>query len=163
MSDAAASMADLLRQDRRYKLDAYAFVFESLRYGHEKLGMGAPQPTERSKPRRSRAAGAEPPEDDDEAERHLTGQQLCEAIRQYALDQYGLMAKTVLNTWGVTKTGDFGEIVFNLIRVGQMRKTEHDRREHFDEVFDFDEGLTHSFRITPPEENGEKQAEGSGK
>jgi uncharacterized repeat protein (TIGR04138 family) len=86
-----------------------------------------------------------------EAERHLTGQQLCEAIRQYALDQYGYMAQCVLNSWGVNNTGDFGEIVFNLIGIGQMRKTSDDRREDFNNVFDFDTGLKQSFKITPPE------------
>ena len=65
-----------------------------------------------------------------------------------ALEQYGLMAQTVLSSWGVTKTGDFGEIVFNLIGVGRMRKTPQDRREDFDDVFDFETGLNQSFRIT---------------
>ena len=57
------------------------------------------------------------------AQHHVTGQELCEAIRRYALDQYGYMAKLVLNNWGIRSTGDFGEIVFNLIRIGRMRKT----------------------------------------
>jgi uncharacterized repeat protein (TIGR04138 family) len=86
-----------------------------------------------------------------EAERHLTGQQLCEAIRQYALDQYGYMAQCVLNSWGVHATSDFGEIVFNLIGIGQMRKTTDDQREDFDDVFDFDTGLRQSFKISLPD------------
>ena len=61
------------------------------------------------------------------------------------------MAKCVLNSWGVTKTGDFGEIVFNLIGIGQMRKTADDRREDFDDVFDFETGLEQSFKITRSE------------
>ena len=60
-------------------------------------------------------------------QRHVSGQELCEAIRRYALEQYGYMAKTVLNSWGIHGTNDFGEIVFNLIRIGQMRK---DARRH---------------------------------
>ncbi len=84
-------------------------------------------------------------EEEEEAERHVTGQQLCEAIRQYAVQQFGLMAKSVLNEWGVRNTGDFGEIVFNLIEVMLMRKTESDRREDFDNVFDFDDGLRDAF------------------
>lgn len=129
----------LLRQDPRYKLEAYAFVFEALTYAHKILGMGAVRPSE-------------PPEESEEeaeGERHLTGQQLCEAIRQYALEQYGYMAKTVLNSWGVFTTGDFGEIVFNLIGIGQMRKTKDDRREDFNDVFDFETGLRESFQIKP--------------
>ena len=85
------------------------------------------------------------------AERHVTGQELCEAIRRYALEQYGYMAKTVLNSWGIHGTGDFGEIVFNLIRIGQMRKTPDDRREDFDNVYDFDDRLQQEFKIAPPE------------
>jgi uncharacterized repeat protein (TIGR04138 family) len=62
------------------------------------------------------------------------------------------MAKCVLNSWGVKSTGDFGEIVFNLIRVGEMRKTDQDRREDFNDVYDFDTALRAGFRIEPPGE-----------
>ena len=85
-----------------------------------------------------------------EGQRHLTGRELCESIRRLALEQFGYMAKTVLNSWGVHKTGDFGEIVFNLIEIGEMSKTKHDRREDFDDVFDFETGLVQEFRIEPP-------------
>jgi uncharacterized repeat protein (TIGR04138 family) len=77
----------------------------------------------------------------------VTGQELCEAIRRFALQQYGLMAKTVLESWGIRKTGDFGEIVFNLIRIGRMRKTPHDRREDFDDVYDFETAFRDEFKI----------------
>jgi len=148
MLDPSHPIAKLLKDDRRYKIDAYAFVFEALNYAHNHLGMGIEQPAE--------AEEEEPEGEPDEgavkeAERHLTGQQLCEAIRQYALEQYGFMAQCVLNTWGVKSTGDFGEIVFNLIRIGQMRKTTDDRREDFDNVFDFETGFRQSFKITLPE------------
>ena len=61
--------------------------------------------------------------DNPQKERHITGQQLCEASRQLALEQYGMMAKVVLNSWGVHTTGDLGEIVYNLIRMEQMSKS----------------------------------------
>lgn len=143
-------IAALLREDRRYKFEAYVFVFDALRYAHDKLGMGKETPSEplepdlaRRRPEREEATTGK--------ERHLTGQELCLAIRQFALEQFGFMAKTVLNTWGVHKTGDFGEIVFNLIRVGEMRKTRDDRREDFDDVFDFETDLRQNYRITLPE------------
>jgi uncharacterized repeat protein (TIGR04138 family) len=142
MLDPAHPIAKLLKEDRRYKIDAYAFVFEALNYAHTQLGMGTERPTESEE---------EPEEGGRETERHLTGRQLCEAIREYALEQYGYMAKSVLNSWGVKTTGDFGEIVFNLIGIGQMRKTPDDKREDFDDVFDFDTGLQQSFKITRPE------------
>jgi len=119
-----------LRRDRRYHLDAYVFVFDALRFAQEQLGMGQPADDD-----------AEVPEE----ERHVTGQQLCEAIRTYAVRQYGALAKNVLNHWGVQSTGDFGEIVFNLISIGQMRKTDSDRREDFDNVFDFEEAFRDTF------------------
>ncbi len=148
MLDPSHPIAKLLQEDRRYKIDAYAFVFEALNYAHTKLGLGTerePEPEEAEPEEGAREEGAR------EIERHLSGQQLCEAIRQYALDQYGYMAKCVLNSWGVHSTGDFGEIVFNLINIGQMRKTPDDRREDFEDVFDFETGLRQSFKITPPE------------
>ena len=101
----------------------------------------------RTAPGGARQASALPKE---LAERHVTGQELCEAIRRYALEQYGYMAKTVLNSWGLHSTSDFGEIVFNLIRVGQMRKTPSDTRVDFDNVYDFDTALKQDFKITPP-------------
>jgi uncharacterized repeat protein (TIGR04138 family) len=143
MLDPSHPIAKLLKDDRRYKIDAYAFVFEALNYAHTKLGMGTERPAESEE--------GEPEDTSRETERHLTGQQLCEAIRQYALEQYGYMAKCVLNTWGVHNTGDFGEIVFNLINIGQMRKTTEDRREDFENVFDFDTDLQGSFKITQAE------------
>src|SRR5262245_42744872 len=130
MLDPSHPIAKLLKEDPRYKIDAYAFVFEALNYAHASLGMGTERPAEAEE-----AAEEGTPR---EAERHLTGQQLCEAIRQYALEQYGYMAKCVLNSWGVTSTSDFGEIVFNLIGIGQMRKTSEDQREDFDNVYDFE-------------------------
>jgi uncharacterized repeat protein (TIGR04138 family) len=142
MLDPAHPLAELLARDRRYHFDAYVFVFEALRYAHEKLGLGREQPSIQGP-----AGGAQ---DEPGSEQHVTGQELCEAIRQYALQQYGFMAKCVLNHWGVHGTGDFGEIVFNLIDIGQMKKTEHDRREDFHNVFDFDTDLARGFQITLP-------------
>lgn len=146
MLDPAHPLAELLTRDRRYHFDAYVFVFEALRYAQDKLGLG-------------RTAASMVQEDDESeagSEQHVTGQELCEAIRQYALQQYGYMAKSVLNHWGVTSTSDFGEIVFNLIEIGQMRKTDQDRREDFEDVFDFDTGLTRGFQITHPRGEGRR-------
>src|ERR1700681_3672214 len=118
MLDPAHPLADLLRRDKRYRLGAYVFVYDSLQFAQQQLGLGS-------------AGGDDPGQGDPEVERHITGQQLCEAIRQYAVEQYGGLAKNVLSHWGVRSTGDFGEIVFNLISIGQMRKTDTDRREDF--------------------------------
>jgi uncharacterized repeat protein (TIGR04138 family) len=129
MIDPDHPLAELLRRDRRYHRNAYFFVFEALRYAQEEMGLGQPI--------------VDVPEL--EEQRHVTGQQLCEAIRRYAVEQYGMLAKNVLNEWGIRSTSDFGEIVFNLIDIGQMKKTDSDRRADFDNVFDFDDGLRDAF------------------
>ncbi len=160
MGDIGNSIADLLRRDTRYRFDAYVFVFEALRYAQEVLGYGKEQPTETldESSRKSKAgsplqrgSGSKEEDDPERHERHVSGQELCEAIRRYALQQYGYMARCVLQQWGVTRTEDFGEIVFNLIEIGHMRKTNQDRREDFQKVFDFHEGLVGRFRFTPPD------------
>ncbi len=137
------AIAQLLKDDRRYPLEAYIFVFEALHYAQHSLGLGTECPSE---PVVALADDEEPG-----PQRHVTGQQLCEAIRQFALEQYGYMTKLVLGNWGLQTTGDFGEIVFNLIRIGRMRKTPHDRREDFENVFDFDAAFRQEFRIMMPE------------
>ena len=135
------NFAELIAADKRYRREAYAFVFEALRFAHERLGLGEATPTEELET---------PPAGEAGEQRHLTGPQLCEAIRRYALEQFGYMAKTVLHSWGVRTTSDFGNIVFNLIDIGEMSKTKSDRREDFDGVFDLDAGLQQEFRIEPP-------------
>lgn len=155
--DPSHPLAQLLQRDRRYKVDAYLFVLEALTYAQDTLGLGAEPSEEDLEPRsgeqegtpsgRGRGArGRRRP-----AERHLTGQQLCEAARSYALQQYGFLARTVLGTWGIRSTRDLGEIVFNMIDIGQMRKTRKDKREDFHDVYDFDEAFTRDLSFSVPE------------
>ena len=142
MIDPSHPIAELLRRDKRYHFNAYVFVFEALRHAQERMGMGTDYPGD----------------NEEEPERHVTGQELCEAMRQFAHQEYGYLAKCVLNDWGIESTGDFGEIVFNLIEIEQMRKTQHDRREDFEDVFDFDEGFKNGFEFSLPDASEEHQA-----
>ncbi len=144
MPRSVRSLAELLREDPRYKYEAYVFVFEALGYAHQVLELGEPAESEPLE-------DAEPEEESGEPERHVSGPQLCEAARRFALDQYGYMAKAVLGSWGIHSTGDIGEIVFNLIRIGKMRKTPHDRLEDFQDVYDFDDAFRRAFQIHPPD------------
>ena len=134
MSQALPPIIQLLRDDPRYTLPAYVFVREALDFAHRALGHGSP---------RALAPGQEPP-----PEAHLTGQQLCEAVRQFAVHQYGYLAKLVLNSWGIRSTSDIGEIVYNLIAINVMKKSESDRREDFDGVYDFERVFVHDFEFT---------------
>lgn len=133
-------LAPIFEEDDRFALPAYYFVFSALQYAHDELKLGQPD---------------EPDEEMEEEEsRHVTGQELCEAIRLYAQDQFGYMAQCVLNSWGIYSTSDFGDIVYNLIRHGKMKKTENDRREDFDDVFDFERDMTGNYKITLPSKFG---------
>ena len=136
MPEQTHPIVQLLQEDQRYRLDAYQFVRDGLAYAQEVLQLGERKAT-------SEEASGEGPR----VEQHLTGQQLCEAIRQYAISQYGLLAKTVLNSWGLRTTSDFGEVVYNLIRVGLMKKSKSDRREDFNDCYDFEEAFREGYRF----------------
>lgn len=86
-----------------------------------------------------------------QAERHVSGQELCEAARLYGLQQYGYLAPTVLAAWGIRQTADIGEIVFNMIEIGQMRKTRGDKREDFHGVYGFDEAFARDLAFAVPD------------
>ena len=68
---------------------------------------------------------------------HLSGQQLLEGIRIFALEQYGPMARSVLEHWGIKNCRDFGNIVFNLVECRVLGKTDKDCPEDFDNGYDF--------------------------
>jgi uncharacterized repeat protein (TIGR04138 family) len=76
-------------------------------------------------------------EEQDIQQRHVDGQTLCLGLRDYAKQQYGLMARTVLKRWNIQSCEDFGQIVFSLVEAGLMHKTEDDTLADFSEVFDF--------------------------
>lgn len=99
----------VMKRHKRYKFEAYSFVMAGLHHTVSKL----PKP------------------------RHVTGAELLLGIRDYALEQFGPMARTVLHYWGIRKTLDFGKIVFALIEVGILRKQPEDKLEDFENVFDF--------------------------
>jgi len=126
-------LVKLLAEDRRYEFEAYKFVRDGLGYAQEVLGFGDEEEFDEAGNTRK--------------VRHVSGQDLCHALRLFAGHQYGYMAKLVLQGWGIRGTGDFGEIVYNLIRIGEMTKSDGDRRADFDDVYDFDTALMREFAI----------------
>jgi uncharacterized repeat protein (TIGR04138 family) len=76
---------------------------------------------------------------------HVSGPELLDGLRAYALEQYGPLAKTVLNSWGIQRCSDFGDLVFNLIEYNVFSKTENDRREDFSEVYTFEDAFVKPF------------------
>jgi uncharacterized repeat protein (TIGR04138 family) len=154
--DPSHPLFQLLQRDRRYTLDAYLFILEALSFAQETLDMGEEPAAEELEPLAEVEAGGKPRQRTGrgrkrQAQRHVSGQQLCEAARLYGLQQYGYLAPKVLATWGIRATDDFGEIVFNMIDIGQMRKTKADRREDFQGVYEFAEAFTRDLAFVVPD------------
>lgn len=85
---------------------------------------------------------------DDTTNRHITGSQLCKGLRDFAIQQYGLMAKPVLKRWKVNSCKDFGHIVFALVDAGLMHKTEEDSIHDFTDAFDFEEAFSPDLQLS---------------
>lgn len=176
ITDESFSIYQLVRQDPRYPAEAYHFVREAMAYAADLFELGTDCGSASDLSTEPQGADDSPLSDADLAaedqhlselqeyaadfdldidsprhqvrrERHLTGQQLCEAIRLFALNQFGYMAKVVLNNWGITHTGCFGDLVYNMIDIGLMKKSGKDKRRHFDDVFDFDQEFKTKFDI----------------
>ncbi|MFK7960190.1 MAG: Minf_1886 family protein [Phycisphaerales bacterium] len=101
-----------------YPMEAFNFVRDGLGYTSERVHGSS---------------------DGEGSERHVSGQDLCRGLRDYAVDRYGFMAPSVLGHWNIRRTDDFGRIVFSLIENGYMSKTDDDTLEDFCGVFDFGE------------------------
>ncbi len=111
----------IVQQDARYDREAYIFLRDALDFT--------------VKLRKKAREGSE----------HVTGQQLLEGVRQFALKQFGPMVPTVFNYWGIHRGEDFGEMVYNFIREGVFGKTDTDSKEDFAGVYDFHEAFVAPF------------------
>jgi uncharacterized repeat protein (TIGR04138 family) len=124
--DFSEIVALICKEDQRFDRKAYDFVRLGLDHTVKEL-------------RKKDSARAD-------RSRHVSGPELLDGLRVYALDQFGPLAKTVLNTWGIRRCQDFGDIVFNLIEYNVFSKTDNDRREDFSDIFDFEEAFVKPFQ-----------------
>lgn len=108
----------IVAEDPSYKFEAYSFVMAGLHDTVSRL----------SKPR------------------HVTGKELCQGLKDYALEQFGPLTRTVLEFWGIQKTRDFGKIVFNLIKAELLKKTEEDSIDDFNQVYDFAQAFQYEIK-----------------
>jgi len=114
-----------LQTHKRHPADAYNFIYETLDWIHKRLIRSEGRP------------------------RHISGKELALGFRDYAIEQFGLMARTVLDSWNIRSTDHIGEMVFDLISLEMMGSSEDDQKSDFNGVFDFDE----EFNIRPFAEN----------
>ncbi len=124
-------LADLVRRDPRYAYEAYEFVFAALAHTQKLLGRAVPD---------------EPPAEPG-PNHHVSGGELLHGVRDLALREFGFMARTVFHMWGIERTDDFGEIIFNLIEANLMSRTPNDSRRDFQNVYDLDQVLVREYQI----------------
>lgn len=130
MTNLDPKLTAILERDSRYAYEAYEFVDRALQFTQKRLG-------------RERTNEA-PPGD---PRLHVHGRELLAGIRDLALIEFGMMARTVFRMWGIERTDDFGNIVFNLIDAGLMSKSDEDRPDDFRDVFDFDQALAYQIQF----------------
>lgn len=130
MTDDLADFLDLARDDPRYPAEAYEFVCDAVTYTQELLGR---EPRE---------------EDDPDADYHVSGEELTRGACELAVEEFGMMAPVVFKQWNVRRTDDIGEIVFNLIRIHKLSRSDRDDPADFHDLFDVEQALTAGFEMT---------------
>lgn len=110
------ALEEIMRRDSSYAPDAYAFMRQSMDYALEQFHKTAESP-------------------------HLSAEELYLGFCAYALQEYGPMAAAVMEHWGISRSADVGNIVYNLIRVGVFGRQESDTREQFDSLQPMEELL----------------------
>lgn len=115
----------ILKDDNRYAVGAYVFVRMGLDYTVKEM--------EKDPSRRGATSS------------HVTAAELLDGLRKFGLETFGPMMSVLLKEWNVKSCSDFGQIVFNMIKVGEMSKTPEDKIEDFDGVYDFYEAFERPF------------------
>jgi uncharacterized repeat protein (TIGR04138 family) len=116
------ALEQILAKDPRFQRDAYHFVREALDH------------TQKSIVKENKGQM-----------RHVSGQELLAGIREFALAQFGPMTITVFEEWGIRRSQDFGDIVFNMVETGWLAKTDKDTRDDFQGGYDFVEAFRNPF------------------
>jgi len=116
------ALEQILVKDARFHRDAYVFMREALDFTQKLIG-----------------------KENQGKVRHVTGKELLDGIRQFSLHQFGPMAATVFEEWGIRQCSDFGDIVFNMVKIGLLAKTEKDNRDDFLNGYDFTDAFCKPF------------------
>ena len=120
------SMEEVIRGDGRYPLEAFAFLHDAL--NHAVIAVYG-------------AEGSPPQGPDSETARHVSGAQLCHAMRDLAIERWGHLANPVLSKWNIHATIDLGNMVYLLVNNSFMRKTDDDSVEDFRDVYSFEDAF----------------------
>jgi uncharacterized repeat protein (TIGR04138 family) len=128
------TLEQVVHECGRYPIEAFEFVRHGLTYTVEQIH-GDRKATKADR--------------DEEKSFHVSGQQLSWGLRNYAVHRYGILAATVLSHWNITRTNDFGKIVFAMVESKLMAKTDDDDIRDFYNVFDFKTAFNPPARPAP--------------
>lgn len=118
---------DLCQRDTRYPFEAYEFIYAALGYVQHQLKTQAVLK---------------------EVSQPVTGQQISEGFRDFALQEFGLMAGTVLKTWNINSTDDIGELFYNLVEFNLITKSDTDSKADFHDVYNMSRAFSEGFQFT---------------
>mgnify|MGYP001205502470 FL=1 len=113
---------EIHQKDGRYAKGAYFFIREALDHTLKSLDKNS---------RKNKG--------------HVSGDELLEGIRDFALDRFGPMTLPLMNHWNIQQCRDFGNIVFNLVEFGILGRTDNDSLEDFDGGYNFQEAFESPF------------------
>jgi uncharacterized repeat protein (TIGR04138 family) len=116
------ALEQILVKGARFHRDAYTFMREALDFTQKLIG-----------------------KENQGKVRHVTGKELLDGIRQFSLHQFGPMTATVFEEWGIRQCSDFGNIVFNMVEIGLLAKTEKDTHDDFQNGYDFTDAFCKPF------------------
>lgn len=120
-----AAIDAIVQRDKRYDQGAYFFLKDALDFTIK----------------RSKA-------ENDGEDRHVSGQELLLGFRDCALQEFGPMASTLLNEWGIQSCTDVGEMVFLLIEEGMFGRQDSDTKDDFSDIYNFEEAFRAPFLAT---------------
>jgi len=123
----ADALDSVVTNDARYQRDGYVFLRDALDFTTKQ---------------QKKVKGV--------SVRHVTGPELLDGVRRYALKEFGPMVMTVFDSWGIRSCEDIGNMVFNLISAGVFGKTDEDSIEDFKNVYDFEEAFVRPFAPAKP-------------
>jgi len=117
-----SAVAAITKSDDRFEPGAFFLVREALDFTVERLA--------------NESSGEK---------RHVTGPELLTGFLDYTLQEYGPMAATLLEDWGIQTCRNIGEIVFLFIDHGVFGKQDSDSLDDFAEIYDFEDVFVKPF------------------
>lgn len=134
---------ELCRRPPHFAYEAYDFVCDAVTHTQERLGR----------------ADLVPGPDDPPDEQHVSGAELARGLCELAVREFGMMAPVVFRQWNVRTTDDIGRMVFDLIDVGRLSKSDRDSPEDFRDLFDLPRALADGFQLTLDDRTGARRGD----